>query len=84
MRHARAEDLELFAPLLEHVRTFDALTERKPGNFYRKSNAFLHFHIVGDDIFADVKIPGPDFDRRRVTTKAEQAKLVTAIRRALR
>ena len=48
------------------------------------SNAFLHFHEDGErDMYADVKLHGPEFERMRVTTKAEQRVLVAAVRRAL-
>ena len=36
-----------------------------------------------DDIYADVRLQGDDFERTRVTTDAEQRALVTAVRRAL-
>ena len=83
MRHitpARLADIEA---LLAQLRAVDGLVERTPGTFYVRSRAFLHFHEDGDDIYADVRIEGPDFDRRRVTTAAEQRRLVTAVRRAL-
>jgi hypothetical protein len=84
MRHARPDDLERIAPMLAQLRTADGLVERTPGSFYRKSKGFLHFHIDGDDIWADVKLDGSTFDRQRVTTKAEQRALVRAVRDALR
>jgi hypothetical protein len=84
MRHARAEDLARIAPLLEQLRALDGLTERTPGAFYRGSKAFLHFHADGVDMYADVRITGPEFDRRRTSTKAEQRALVSDVRKALR
>lgn len=83
MRHARPDDLVLLEPLLEQLRGFDQLVERTPGSFYRKSKGFLHFHIDGDDIWCDVKLTGSSFGRVRVTTEAEQRKLVSEVRRAL-
>jgi hypothetical protein len=83
MRHARPDDLGSLAPMLAQLRAFDALHERTPGSFYRKSKGFLHFHVDGDDIWADVKLDGVAFDRRRVTTKAEQRSLVSAVRKVL-
>ena len=83
MKHASVATLERLAPLLDQVRNVPGLVERKPGIFYFRSSAFLHFHEDGDDIFADVRLrPGP-FERVRVTTKAEQRRLVTRIRRCL-
>jgi len=84
MRHARADDLARLEPLLEQLRTLDGLVERTPGAFYRKSKGFLHFHIDGDDVYADAKLTGDAFDRLRVTTKREQQALVAAVRRALK
>jgi hypothetical protein len=83
VRHARSDDLERLGPLLAQLRTFDALTERTPGSFYKGSAGFLHFHIDGDDVYADVKLNGSTFDRTRVTTQPEQAKLVRDLKRAL-
>jgi hypothetical protein len=84
MRHITDARLDGIDDLLEQLRTVEGLTERKRGVFYRRSKAFLHFHEDGDDIYADVRFEGPDFDRRRVTTKAEQRSLVSAVRAATR
>jgi hypothetical protein len=83
MRHltpARVPELE---PLLGQLREIGGLTERSPGTFYRGSRAFLHFHEDGDDFYADVKLAGPEFERRRVTTRAEQHALVREVRKTL-
>jgi hypothetical protein len=85
MRHARPDDLDRLTPLLDQLRGIDGLVERTPGSFYRKSRGFLHFHIHGDDVFADVRLDDEgDFDRVRVTTKSEQRALVRAVREACR
>jgi hypothetical protein len=84
MRHARVDDLDRLEPLLTQLRALDGLVERTPGAFYRKSKGFLHFHIDGDDVYADAKLTGADFDRVRVTTKREQQALVAAVRRVLK
>ena len=83
MRHPRAGELDSIAPLLVQLRAIDGLVEKTPGAFYRKSKAFLHFHIDGDDYYADVRLGAPEFERMRVTTKAEQRTLVVAVRKAL-
>ena len=83
MRHARAEDLDRIDPLLAELRALDGLVERTPGSFYRKSRGFLHFHAHGDEMYADVRLTGGDFERVRATTKAEQRALVAAVRRVL-
>jgi hypothetical protein len=83
MCHARPDDLVALEPLLARLRGFEQLVERTPGSFYRKSKGFLHFHIDGDDIWCDVKLSGPSFERVRVTTEAEQRKLLGDVRRTL-
>jgi len=85
MRHARPDDLVHFEPMLTELRAVDGLTEKSPGSFYRRSKGFLHFHIHGDDVYADVRLdPAGDFERRRATTKAEQRALVAAVRQVTR
>lgn len=84
MRHITPARLPDIDRLLGELRGVDGLQERSPGIFYRRSRAFLHFHEDGDDVYADVRLEGADFDRRRVTTRREQDALVVAVRRALR
>ena len=80
MRHATRDDLETLGVLLEALRGLPTLKERKPGVFYRKSKAFLHFHEDGGQLFADVRLDGKDFDRLPVTARSAQRKLLAAIR----
>jgi len=68
--------------LLEALRRFDSLREKKPGVFYRKSRAFLHFHEDAAGLFADVRLGASDFERFRVSTRAERAALLREIERA--
>jgi len=84
VRHARAEDLLVIEPLLAEIRRRPELTERSPGTFYKKSQAFLHFHEDPAGLFADVRLsPGGDFTRMRVSTTAEQRAFMSAVRKAL-
>jgi hypothetical protein len=83
VRHARVDDLDPLTNLLEGLRSLDGLTERKPGTFYRGSKAFLHFHVDPAGHFADVKI-ADEFERFRVTTAAEQRRVLARARRQLR
>ncbi len=84
MRHARDDALDALEPLLAELRARAELTERSRGTFYNKSQAFLHFHEDPAGLFADVRLaPGGDFTRMRVTTKAEQRALLSAVRKAL-
>lgn len=84
MRHARPEDLEQIDDLLSALRATDVLAEKSPGVFYRRSKAFLHFHADPHGLYADVRIdPDADFERVRVSTKAERRRLLSSVRRAL-
>ena len=68
MKHASLETLRRLEPLLARIRALDGLVERKPGIFYRKSSAFLHFHEDDAGLFADAKLNGVDFERMPVST----------------
>jgi hypothetical protein len=70
-------------PLLDRLRSLEGIAEKKPGTFYRRSRAFLHFHEHGDDVYADVRLDGHEFERMRATTAAEQRTLVARVRTAL-
>lgn len=82
MRHAGPEDLAKIEPLLARVRQLGGLVERKPGTFYRKRDAFLHFHTDGEAFEADVKV-GDEWQRVPATTPTEQADLLGIIAAAL-
>lgn len=79
MRHITAPELARLEPLLTKLRQIDGLVEKKPGVFYRRSRAFLHFHADRTGIHADVRL-GADFERHRVESAAEQAALLRGIR----
>jgi hypothetical protein len=80
VRHATPDDLERLEGLLDELRGIEGLKERTPGSFYVRSVAFLHFHADGDVLYADVKLDGSEFDRRRATTSAEQQELLSGVR----
>jgi hypothetical protein len=82
MRHATSERLDDIEPLLEQVRSISGIVEKTRGHFYRGPRGCLHFHEDGDDLYADVRIDTDDFERVRVTTTAEQRRLVTRLRAA--
>ncbi|MGB0920476.1 MAG: hypothetical protein ACPG1C_04035 [Alphaproteobacteria bacterium] len=84
MKHASEGALDQLEPLLDKIRALEGLVEKKRGVFYRKSRAFLHFHEDPAGLFADVRLEGAEFTRLRVSTKAEQAKLLTALKRCLK
>lgn len=75
MKHATPETLASHQELLEQIRASTSLTERKPGTFYRKSSAILHFHEDPAGLFADLKING-EWHRFIANTDKEQAILL--------
>ena len=80
MKHATSETIIKIEPLLNRIRNFSELKEKKPGIYYYKSKAFLHFHEDSDLIFADIKLHPPDFERLPVTTNGQQEELIRLIR----
>ncbi len=84
MRHITPDNLDRLSAMLGDLRKTPGLQEKKPGVFYRKSRAFLHFHEDPKGLFADLRLSGVDFDRFEVTSRAEQRALVKKIRAALR
>lgn len=82
MRHAGPDALARLEPLLGELRGCDGLVEKRPGVFYRRSRAFLHFHEDPSGLHADVRLED-DFERRRVETVAERAELLAVVRAAL-
>ena len=82
MKHVTSEGLDRLESLLEDLRGLEGLVEKKRGLFYRRSKAFLHFHEDPAGLFADVRLAF-DFERHRVTTRAEQRNLWRKIKAAL-
>jgi hypothetical protein len=76
MKHAGPDSLARLAPLLDRVRALGRLTERKPGTFYLRSSAFLHFHEDPAGLFGDLKADGKAFTRLPVNSVQEQDALV--------
>lgn len=81
MRHARADDLTAHEDLLASLRAIPGLRERTAGSFYRRGGGFLHFHVDGDRLFADLKV-GDAWERLPATTASDRRRLVAAARRA--
>ena len=79
MKHATAEALDQLTALLDTLRTIPGLIEKRPGVFYRKGKAFLHFHEDPAGLFADIR-PKEEWIRLAVGTAAGQAALVEEIR----
>jgi hypothetical protein len=76
---ARADEeaLKKLSPVLRQLREIKGVQETKPGIFYARRDAFIHFHDEGGLLFADLKKPGGSgFDRYPLDTPAQQRKLV--------
>lgn len=78
MKHAGPRTLARISPLLEELRARPALRENRPGVFYLKSRAFLHFHDDPSGIFADVRL-ADEFVRLAVTSRSQQSDLLERI-----
>ena len=78
MKHAGPATLARISPLLEELRARSVLRERRPGVFYLKSRAYLHFHDDPSGIFADVRLTD-EFVRLPVTSRSEQSDLLERI-----
>ena len=75
MKHAGSATLSSLEALLAKLRSLPGLVEKKPGIFYVKAKAYLHFHEDPAGIFADVKLSRDEFERFPVNTKHEQESL---------
>jgi hypothetical protein len=83
MKHVTAAGLDELEDVLYELRGVDGLKEKSRGVFHRGSRAFLHFHEDPSGIYVDVRL-GADFERMRVTTKAERKRLLSVVRAAAR
>jgi hypothetical protein len=83
MKHAGTQALDALDDLLEEIRSFEGLKEKRRGAFYRKSSGFLHFHEDPAGFFADLKIDD-EYQRFRVNTASERKALVRRIAALMR
>jgi hypothetical protein len=82
MSHADPAALQALLPLLRQLRDIKGLREVKPGIFYCRGAAFLHFHDDGGALVADLKkAGGSGFDRYPLDTPPRQRKLLDDARR---
>ena len=82
MAHADEAALQRLLPLLRQLRGVPGLREMKPGIFYMKGSAFIHFHTETGVLVADLKkAGGSGFDRYPVDTPPGQRKLVDDAKR---
>ena len=82
MKHAGPEALSALGGLLDEIRSREGLVERRPGVFYRKGRAFLHFHEDPSGLHADLRL-GAAWERLRVETRAERQALLSRLGEAL-
>ena len=82
MKHAGAEALGALSKLLQKLRNRTSLVERKPGIFYVKGKAFLHFHEDRAGLFADLR-HGSDWLRLAVNDHDDRERLLAAVDRTL-
>lgn len=78
MKHADDRSLDRLTELLTAIRTVTGLTEKKRGIFYRKAQAYLHFHEDPTGLFADLR-QGADWERFPVNTPHEQAQFLARL-----
>ncbi len=69
--------------VLGNLRARTGLVEKRPGIFYVKGRAFLHFHEDRAGLFADLRRSG-DWQRFPVNSPDERAKLLDIIDRSAR
>ena len=82
MAHADEAALKRLLPLLRQLREIKGLREMKPGIFYLKGSAFLHFHDDAGALVGDLKkTSGSGFDRYPVDTATGQRKLLEDAKR---
>ena len=82
MAHADEAALARLLPLLRQLRAIAGLREIKPGIFYLKGSAFIHFHDDAGALVADLqRAGGSGFDRYAVDAAPGQRKLVDDAKR---
>ncbi|CAN5694105.1 hypothetical protein BH11PSE8_BH11PSE8_13690 [soil metagenome] len=82
MAHADEDALKRLLPLLRQLREIKGLREMKPGIFYIRGAAFIHFHEDAGVLVADLKkTTGTGFDRYPVDAPTGQRKLVDDAKR---
>jgi hypothetical protein len=81
MKHAGRGALEALGDLLVNLRARTGLVEKRPGIFYVKGRAFLHFHEDRAGFFADLR-QGGDWQRLPVNSSDERAELLEIIDRS--
>ena len=82
MAHADPSALQPYLALLGQLREIKGLKEVRPGIFYLRGAAFLHFHDEKGIISADLKKGGGSgFDRYSIDAAPQQRKLIDDAKR---
>lgn len=85
MKHAGPDTMKRLAPLLRRLRTMPGLKEPRPGVFYRRAKAFLHFHDDPSGLYADLRMePQGQFERFKIDEADQGAALIDLIESALK
>lgn len=82
MKHAGAAAIARLKPILARLRKIKDLREPRPGIFYRRSSAFIHFHEDPAGVFADIKV-NDDYVRKPVNSPSEIAEFFRIVTRAI-
>ncbi|MGF6243045.1 hypothetical protein [Paraburkholderia phenazinium] len=82
MKHAGPAALDTLADLIASIRERSELKETRPGVFYRKGKAFLHFHEDAAGLFADMRVSA-EWERFRVSEADERATFLATVERSL-
>jgi len=83
MKHAGPAALAGLEGLLVALRARPGLVEKKPGIFYRKGQAFAHFHEDEAGMFGDLRV-GAAWERFEVTAEGGEAAFLAAVDGALK
>lgn len=81
MKHAGPASIDLLRDLIDSIRARHDLKESRPGVFYRKGKAFLHFHEDAAGLFADLRV-SDEWERFRVSDAREQAAFLAVLARS--
>jgi hypothetical protein len=67
--------------LLDALRSVDGLIDvgRDPPNFHFRSRPFLHFHMRGERMYADVRFGNGDFEPIWASTPLEREELLARV-----
>ena len=82
VKHAGAGALDALGELPKSLRARSTLVEKRPGIFYVRGRAFLHFHEDRAGLFADLR-EGGDWQRLPVNDRGDHARLLAAVDQSL-